>query len=327
MSSGFGSEALAERIIAELSRHGRIKPVGNNNVMIKCPFHDDNDPSFCMSTITGLFICYGCDEQGNFRKFLQQVGYSQQEIKHHFGVTLEHLQKNAPAPRDPRLPNVVMEPNRHIDESLLGLFHYCPEDLVAEGFTEDTLKHFEVGVDRVHERITFPLRDLEGNLVGISGRAMREDQEEKYKVYTKEYTKWDMPPYNTDKSSLLWNAHRLYEPMRMAHGWPVLYLVEGFKAAMWLWQAGFPNVVALMTKRMSKDQSWIIQSMGCTVTMMLDNDAAGIGGTIKVSKDFYKRFGKFQIVEYDGLQPTDVPQDVLPEVLLGAKPYSYFTLG
>lgn len=327
MISGFGTEALAARITAELARFGRVKPVGNSNVMIKCPFHDDESPSFCMSTVTGLYICYGCDVQGNFRKFLQQVGYSNQDINHHFGVTLEHLKKNAPPPPDPRHPSVVMESNRHIDEDLLGLFHFCPQDLLDEGFTEETLHHFRIGMDKVHERITFPLRDLAGNLVGISGRATRDDQAERYKVYTKEYQHWDLPPYNTDKASLLWNAHSIYETNRMAHGWPVLYVVEGFKAAMWLWQAGFTNVVALMTKRMSKDQGWIIQNMGCTVVLMLDNDAAGVGGTIKVSKDFAKRFGNFQIVEYSGLQPTDVPQDELPDVLRGAKSYSYFTLG
>lgn len=325
--SGYDNEALAERITQELAKYGRVKSVGNSNVMLRCPFHEDNDPSFCMSTLTGLYICYGCEVQGNFKQFLQKTGYSHRDIKLKFGVTLEKLQKNAPPPQDPLKPTVVMAENRHIDESLLGLFHFCPEVLLEDGFTEEALLHFGIGVDQVHERITFPLRDLAGHLVGISGKAMREDQAERYKVYSEEYKYWDLPPYKTEKSDLLWNVHELWEPMRMAHGWPVLYVVEGFKAAMWLWQAGFPNVVALMTKRMSKTQSWIIQRMGCTVVLMLDNDEAGIGGTIKVSRELYKRFGKFQIVEYDGLQPTDVPQDVLPDVLRGAKNYSSFTLG
>lgn len=325
--SSYDNEELSRRIIEELTKYGRVKTVGNNNVMIKCPFHEDNDPSFCMSTITGLFICYGCEVQGNFRQFLKQVGYNPHDIKLQFGVTLEKLQKNAPPPRDPLKPEVVMAENRHIDESLLGLFHYCPEVLLDDGFTEDTLIHFGVGVDKVHERITFPLRDLDGNLVGISGKAMRDDQAERYKVYVNEYKHWELPPYNTDKSHLLWNAHELWASNHKEYGSPVLYVVEGFKAAMWLWQAGFHNVVALMTKRMSQTQSWIIQHMGYMVTLMLDNDEAGIGGTIKVSRELYKRFGNFQLVEYDGLQPTDVPQDVLPDVLRGAKNYSSFSLG
>lgn len=320
-------DPVSEKIVGLLTElnHGRVKKSGGDNVLIRCPFHEDNDPSFCMNIRNGLFICYGCDVEGNFRTFLQKLGLSQHDIRHSYGLTLEKLRKNAPAPVDKARPVVIMPDNRHIEEDLLGLFHYCPEDLLEEGFTEETLLHFGIGVDKHHTRITFPLRDLAGHLVGISGRAMLINQEPRYKVYEQEYRTWDLPPYHTEKSNLLWNAHVLHKELQAAHDAPAVVVVEGFKAAMWVHQSGVPNVVALMTKRMSQPQEWIFNRWGCTYYLMLDNDKAGVGGTIKISEKLL-RASRFKIVEYDAKQPTDVPLDELPEVIKSAVSYSDIVL-
>lgn len=306
---------------------GRIRKSGPDNMILRCPFHDDASPSFCMNIRNGLFICYGCEVTGNFRKFLELLGMSRHDIQVHYGVTLEELSKRAPPPKDRANPELVMESNRWIEEDLLGLFHHCPEKLLEEGFTEETLLHFGVGVDKHHGRITFPLRDIEGHLVGISGRAMTAAQEPRYKVYEQEYRQWGLPPYNTDKSFLLWNAHKLHTTMTAAHDRPPVVVVEGFKAAMWLHQAGFPFVVALMTKRISDTQWYILHRWWGSYYLMLDNDAAGIGGTIKVSGRMEKAGMSIRIVEYDGLQPTDVPLDVIPACIHTAETYNQIVLG
>lgn len=312
---------LSSRIVNVLEGVGRgkVRKAGGDNVILRCPFHEDNTPSFCMNVHNGLFICYGCDVQGNFKKFLQMLGMTPGDIDLQFGVTLKKLSKNAPPPKDKARPDVVMEVNRHIEEDLLGLFHFCPDDLVNEGFTEETLKHFRVGVDKQHSRITFPLRDISGHLVGISGRAMSVNQEPRYKVYLEEYVTWGLPPYNTDKGNLLWNAHTLFKELKFYKGEPPwVVVVEGFKAAMWVHQAGFPRVVALMTKRMSMAQEWILNHMGAGYILMLDNDAAGVAGTINVSRSLYKTGTPLRIAEYSGDQPTDVPLDELPSVIESA---------
>lgn len=320
-------DPLAQRILDALGNAGKMKPkrAGNDNYLIRCPFHEDNDPSFCMSSVNGLFICYGCGVEGNFRKFLTMLGMTAQEIHLHYGVTLKTLASNAPPPKDLARPNVVMDINRHIDEDLLGLFYYCPEDLLAEGFTEETLREFGVGVDKWHNRITFPLRDLEGHLVGISGRAMSLSQEPRYKVYLEEYKTWELPAYNTDKSNLLWNVHTMFSEVSRLYPSPVVAIVEGFKAAMWLKQAGIKYVVALMTKKMSPAQKWILNRMGGDYRLMLDNDEAGIGGTINASRELQKS-SLVKIVEYDGHQPTDVPLEDIPRLIAEASSYNNMVL-
>lgn len=323
----YQDNAVTAKVRAAIHQYlTRVRGAGPDNIVACCPFHDDNTPSFSMCVHNGLYICFGCGETGNFRSFLARMGLGPSEIKYHYGATLEQIRQNAPPPPDPTHPNVIMETNRHIPEELLGLFHFCPIDLLDEGFTEATLLDFGVGVDKFNDRITYPLRDFKGNLVGISGRAMREDQEERYKVYREEYTRWELPPYNTDKALLLWNAHRVFPAVYNKPDAGPIVIVEGFKACMWLKQAGVPNVVALMTKAMSWTQAWLLRHMGNNHVLMLDNDNAGIAGTINASEELIKSSPHLRIVEYEEAQPTDVPLEDIPGLIENATPEVLFAL-
>lgn len=325
--AGIPDDPVVEKVRTTIDKHlKKVRMSGSNNIVALCPFHDDRTPSFSMSLSNGLYICFSCGAKGNFRQFLVQLGMTSAEIKHHYGYTLEQLKKNAPPPPDPANPGVVMEPNRHIPEELLGIFNFCPIDLLEEGFEEETLREFQVGVDKRHERITYPLRDLHGNLVGISGRAMHKHQEPRYKVYDKEYQTWDLPPYNTDKALCLWNAHNVYKNLMTAAANEPIAIVEGFKACMWLRQAGVKHVVALMTNSMSWAQRWMLSRMGNRYIVMLDNNDAGVKGTINVTRELAQLSPDVRVVEYEGDQPTDVPHEDVLEVVLDATPYDLMLL-
>src|SRR5208282_4476710 len=101
------------------------------------------------------------------------------------------------------------EENTEIPEHLLGIFDRVAPDkwAVEEGLDPILVKKFDVGVDLDHQRITFPLREMSGKLVGISGRDFTNQSAAKYKVYDKEYAKWGFEKHETYKSQLLWNAH------------------------------------------------------------------------------------------------------------------------
>lgn len=320
--------SIEDKIMATLEQYidGPIRKAGPTNVIMRCPFHTDRSPSFAMNTQNGLYICYACGEKGTFYNFLTKVGYTSEQIRYHYGKTLKAMKDHLPPPPDPSKPGVVVtDTNAHIPNELLGIFHKCPDALLEEGFEEETLLNFGVGVDDYHHRITFPLHDLHGNLVGISGRAMLDSMAERYKVYRQEYNHWDLPAYNTDKSNLLWNAHRVFPEIMKTSNCPIV-VVEGFKACMWVWQAGVPMVVALMTKTLSWAQQWILQKMGGPYILMLDNDDAGVQGTIDISKTLAQFSPDVRIVEYDAWQPDGVPQDEVKGLLESAVDYHVMAL-
>jgi DNA primase len=149
---------------------------------------------------------------------------------------------------------------------------------------------------------------------------MLDSQEERYKVYKEEYKDWELPPYQTDKKYLVWNAHIVHPLALRADDYPVV-IVEGYKACMWLHQAGITNVVALMTKRMSTEQSWILQDIGGPYILMLDNDEAGTDGFVSVSRELVKHTRYVTVVEYEENQPTDIPLEDIPDLIASATDY------
>jgi DNA primase len=281
----------------------KVRRSGPDNVMAVCPFHlkpdgtEERTPSFAMSLTKGLYFCHACKTKGNLFSFLRDIGLTRDIIERQYRFLIEAAAKNLPPPPDPLRCKVWDIPP--IEEGVLGLFDYCPTRLIQQGFQERTLHHFEVGFDQWHNRITFPLRDLKGSLVGISGRANDDSMEIRHKVYTKEYELWRLPARaEVDKRFILWNAHRLYpEVYYRSPGETAIVVVEGFKAAMWLWQVGMTNVVALLGSYLSWEQQWILERLGATVYLFLDNNYAGRNGTINAA-DALRRSLNVRIIEY-----------------------------
>src|SRR6185295_15208253 len=133
-----------------------------------------------------------------------------------------------------------------LPEALLGVFDFCPVRLLEEGFTEETLEMHNIGFDRERHRITFPIRDVKGRLIGISGRTVI-DQIPKYKVYDGWHVNWEgkrvpgelgawFPGYvSAGIKDHLWREQFVYERIYKGKD-SQLIVVEGYKAAMWLVQ-------------------------------------------------------------------------------------------
>jgi DNA primase len=291
--------------------------IGAKNIAALCPFHVsqktgtiESTPSFSMSRETGLWHCFACHEKGNLRHLLKAAGVSYQRIQDEYGPLLEEVARAIPKRLDPLRPNVLAKDP--IPESLLGIFHAVPLSLEAEGFTEATLAKFDVGFDSHHMRITYPLRDMAGQLIGISGRAVNYDPNTlRYKLYDREYSVWGLPQRlgsAAERRTVLWNVDRLYPSLRGVL-YPDVVVVEGFKACMRLDQAGVKSVVALLGSYMSEEQQWILEAMGARVYLMLDNNEAGQKGTRYIGKRLARGLD-VRVIEYrrgeEKAQPSDL---------------------
>jgi DNA primase len=272
-----------------------IRRSGAENIMAICPFHrkpdgsEERRPSFAMNIYTGVYFCHTCQAAGTLRRFLMDVGMPREFIHLRYKDLLEEARKNLPPPPDPTRSGVFdIEP---ISEGFLGLFDgYDLQDLLSHGFRQDTILHFEVGYDKWHSRYTYPIRDLKGDLVGISGRSL-DNSWPKYKIYDKEFETWGLPPrLNWDKRKVLYNGNDVY-PL-FINVYPTdapIVVVEGFKACMWVWQAGIRNVVALLGSYLSWEQEWILNRIGSNICLFLDNNFAGIKGTMYAGNKLMNR--------------------------------------
>jgi DNA primase len=304
----------------------KVKPSGNEDVMAICPFHSKSDgteernPSFAMNVYSGLWYCHSCHARGNLYSFLRNVGLPRADIEFYYKGVLEEAAQYAPKPPNPLDP--VQATKEPLEESLLGLFDFCPKLLLDEGYPEELLRQFDVGYDEKHQRITFPLRNIEGALVGLSGRTVT-GAFPRYKIYDKEYLDFGLPERKTEKRALLWNAHRVLVQHTFHPDPDEQYVVitEGFKAVMRVAQAGINNVVGLLGSYMSQEQQWVIERlMDGPIFMMLDNNDAGRLGQLDATKRLMKTVPNVWVVDYDAAQPSELSTTAIQEALLAAKP-------
>jgi len=299
----------------------------HTEIIAVCPFHRHSDgspernPSFTLSLTKGVYRCYSCNEAGFLIKFLRILaGRSDESIRQEYERLLKSLWSGHSPSQDQRTFVDAIFDNRAIPETLLGLLYYCPKSLLAEGFEMDTLQHFEVGFDEKHQRITFPIRDLNGSLIGISGRAIHPDQEPRYKVYVSEYRDFGLPTFKTNKGVTIWNGHELFARRHLPDKETFLVIVEGFKACMKVWQAGITNVVALLGAAMTPQQRWFLERLGYTVILMLDNNDAGWKARDQVARSLLTSL-TVHVALYNREQPSDCDDDEIREAVYNSKHY------
>lgn len=90
---------------------------------------------------------------------------------------------------------------------------------------------FEIGYDLDSHRITFPVRDEIGTLVGIKGRALYEWQGDKY-IYLERCA----------KSYILYRLWQNFEDIKKSDS---VIVVESEKSVMKLYSYGYFNAVAI----------------------------------------------------------------------------------
>jgi DNA primase len=169
--------------------------------------------------------------------------------------------------------------NRKIDEDVIKNFNIglslsdselC-NALKAKGFKDDDIVSSGVAAqngnniyDIYKNRIMFPLYDLEGNVVGFSGRIYNQKSESKY-INTKETEIFK-------KGELLYNYHIAKKEARKEKN---IIVVEGFMDVIRLSTIGIVNVVATMGTAVTKYQLNLIQKLAPNITLMFDGDKAG----------------------------------------------------
>lgn len=167
---------------------------------------------------------------------------------------------------------------------------YAPDSYVSlidylkwKGFThEDMLQAWLVSqwsngaMPFFRNRVTFPILDHIGNIVGFGGRALLPDQNPKYLNTT------ETPLY--EKSQLLFGLDKARNQIR-DHGF--LIVVEGYMDVIALHQYGLPLGVATCGTALTADHLKLLKRHTEQVVLLFDNDSAWLDATIRALKVAY----------------------------------------
>lgn len=324
----------------------KIRRAGQGNISVKCPFHTVKDGTpFSVNVELGVFHCFTCHVAGTIPSMLAMLGVPQDTIEAELGPIRQAI-KDALANRkeDQAAQYFVDNPFRAkniLSEALVAAYDWCPISLVESGFDPTWLKYLQIGVDRRNRRITYPVRDIYGNLAGFVGGRTDKAQDPKYRVYAGEqktydgrtipsdYGPWfaeDYPSYEFKSHDYLWNYDKVYPRLLFGKEPETLIIVEGFKACIWMLQSGYRNTVALMGSSMSYRQKELILRVDSHIVLFLDNNQAGQEGTYKIGSTLQQAVPTVWVARYPagaGLncQPDDLDTELAQMAITNAYPF------
>lgn len=260
-NSSYTSSSNIERNIRELFNNWgiHIQSEGMSELNIFCPFHKNmHSPAFYINIKTGLWQCFNpsCGKKGNFRQLYKHV--TGRPFTKDIKLDSVNLQKT--------IDKELMygeEPKKYLDISDIEIDYSNNDDLLKlqtlldRGLTAETLEEFEIGYSDKKERVVIPVRDPQYHVVGFIGRAIRSEQEPRY-LYNNGFKRADV----------LFNIQN-------AKSYSSCIVVEGSIDAMFIHQAGFPNVVATLGSKVSPNQFTMLRKYFDEITVFSDNDEAG----------------------------------------------------
>ena len=131
---------------------------------------------------------------------------------------------------------------------------------IDEGISPKTLWKFEVRFDNQSNRIVYPIKNLNGEIINVSGRTADPDwKEKKLRKYT-----------YTHPLGVLDVLYGLYENKEAIEDANEVVLFEGAKSVMKAREYGICNTAALLTSHLNELQMKILIGMGVDIVFALD---------------------------------------------------------
>ncbi len=124
--------------------------------------------------------------------------------------------------------------------------------------------------DRFRHRITFPIRDGMGRMVGFGARILNPEDQPKF-INSPQTALFD-------KGRLLYALDQARKPIRAQDQ---VVIVEGYMDVIALHQAGYTNVVSPMGTALTEDQLRMLKRLTRRIVLALDPDAAGQRATLR----------------------------------------------
>lgn len=244
------------------------------------PLKDEKTPSFSVNRELNRFYDFSSGASGNIIDFIKKrEGCSFKEalesLKQYANISDEDIATiqsqrlsctsvakkfKAPAPKFKSGGGKVLPPD-YMDryERDLKKLRVWQE----EGISDEALERFEVKYDSFSNRLVFPVRNLNGDIVNICGRTLDPNfKEKKLRKYT----------YFKSWGGCLDVIYGLYEGMDAIREKKEVILFEGAKSCMLAYGWGILNTGAILTSHLNPQQFRILIKLGARVVFALDND-------------------------------------------------------
>ena len=248
----------------------------------KCPFHDDDTPSFHINIKDGIILyhCFGCGESGDIITYTSKM--NNMDITSDFRSIIDIL-SNA--------TNVPIPGNLFVDRDK------TKEEIDFEDYHKQLLRND----DHINHLLNRGIKDL--SIFGYDGKTG------KYKILSQHHNNYfiiDYDPDNTPKYCFP-RGFKKYIPFnqyRIRNG--DIWLTEGIFDTLYLYENHKTNAVALLGTELQSKTINILKRYD-NIIVALDNDNAGKEGTNKAIQKLYSAgFTNVFYLQYNGFKHKDI---------------------
>ena len=288
-----------------------------------CPFHDDSNPSMCVSREKQIYTCFSCHATGNVFTFLMNYEHidfreALRYLGEKVGVNVSGVHIKPKSNKFDKLYDAYKFSVKYFQNNLSSSFGKNAKSyLASRGINEEIIKEFEIGLsldsrddltklllkkdydlatlnkiglssddhDIYNDRIMFPLYDVSGKVVGFSGRIYKENGQNKY-LNTKE----------TDifkKGEMLYHYHIAKEECRLKKN---VIVMEGFMDVIRASTIGIKNTVALMGTALTKEQIALLKRLSNNIILCLDGDEPGVKAATSIGEELLNQGIEVKVV-------------------------------
>ena len=292
-----------------------------------CPKHSDSDPSLCISSDKNLYYCFSCHRGGNILNWMmdyENLSFQQavdkvckitgEDIKH---VTICESLKYFKELKKLAEEQITQPIERQIlPETYLDRFaQEIPQEWVDEGISADAMKMYGVCIDKVSNRICYPMYDDDDNLISVKGRTrfknFKDLKIQKYQSYQKIKT-----------TNLFVGMKQNRQAIKQAGS---VIIFEGIKSGLKLCSWGLGSCwLAAETSRLNKAQIEILLKLHISeIIIAFDRDVnlQDIKENTELLRRFTNvyvvrdRYNKNRLLPGDKDSPVDAGKDVWLQLL------------
>lgn len=336
-------------IVDVVGNYVELKKYGSN-FKACCPFHAEKTPSFVVSSTKGIFHCFGCHASGDAIKFVQdyeKIGYAEaiEKLADMFNFKLEYTTAQT------KKTDILERFNDFFKKNLENN-KTAREYILKRGVYESQIERFELGyapssseqiaflkssflssVDAVEtgifgeeggrifarqvERITFPIKNQNGKIIGFGGRTI-----------TNHPAKYINSPQTRlfNKSKVFYGINLAKEQIFKTRE---LIVCEGYMDVIMLHQAGFTNAVAVLGTALTKEHLPFIKKAEAKAVLAFDTDGAGLNAAYKSAKLLTESSIEGGVAVFDkGFDPADMIKEgktnELAHIFRKSKPFMEF---
>ena len=283
---GVFTKEQIEDILVNVLDTPKMNDWKGNKIQFCCTIHGESNPScgididYCPPDEPELhgqvFNCFSCGESGSIAWLVykslpdrfKSVGQAEKFLRQRYGITTRFMTRDTNVMLH-RYEDKYIDINRLSDErevkptSTLAPLKSGKETyqyFFDRGFDKEDMKKYSIGRDLKEETVTIPVFWEDKKLAGVIGRYIdpNRPKNSRFKIY------------DFKRSSLIYPLDKV-EPV-----YDTLILMEACFDVIMLNKWGYPNAIATMTNKVSREQAKQIKDRCSKLIVLCDLDDRGV---------------------------------------------------